>query len=121
MDTGYLPHIETGVANATKVLMGRFFLRISLMSVSGLSTLELRNIIERAFLPARCRCISSESGTPSLTIEIYSEDADKIDLLVTGVDISSLNSSRAISNLIAEIKYDLKNNKRQFLVAHKRQ
>lgn len=85
------------------------------MLVSGLSTLELRHLIEQSFLPARCRCTTSGSGVPSLTIEIYAEDAVSIKLLVSGVDISTLNSSRAVSDLIAELRYDLKNNKCQLL------
>lgn len=85
------------------------------MSVSGLSTLELRHLIERAFLPARCRCTPSGSGVPSFTIEIYAEDTLSINLLVTGVDISMLSSSRAISDLIGELRYDLKHNQRQLL------
>ncbi len=89
------------------------------MSVSGLSTLELRHLIERAFLPARCRCTLSAFGVPSLTIEIYAEGATSINLLVTGVDISSLNSSRAISDLIAEIRSDLKNNQHKLLAVKK--
>lgn len=81
------------------------------MSVYGLSELELRHIIELAFLPARCRCTSSHTGAPSLIIEIYDEGPGSIALLVTSVDINTLNSSRAVSNLIAELRHDLKFNK----------
>ena len=83
------------------------------MNLRGLSNLELRHLIESAFLPARCKCSCSVTGAPSLTIEIFEEDLVSIALFVTGVDINTLSSSRAISSLIAEIREDLKFNKRQ--------
>lgn len=90
-------------------LVRRAYTRSLQISVSGLSALELRHLIEQAFLPARCRCTLSGFGVPSLTIEIYAENAISINFLVASVDISMLNSSRAISNLIAELRYDLEN------------
>ncbi|MFK8331736.1 DUF1652 domain-containing protein [Pseudomonas sp. BJa5] len=70
-----------------------------------LSTLELRNIIERSFLPTRCQC--TQAADRSLTVRVYDRSCEQVDLLVTGISTEPLNSSRAISNLIAGLRNDL--------------
>ncbi|MBV6749049.1 DUF1652 domain-containing protein [Pseudomonas chlororaphis] len=72
-----------------------------------LSTLELRNIIESSFLPTRCQC--SLGADESLTVRVFDRKSERIDLMVTGIQASKLDSSRAISDLIAGLRYDLKN------------
>ncbi|CAD5201436.1 DUF1652 domain-containing protein [Pseudomonas sp. FEN] len=72
-----------------------------------LSTLELRNIIESSFLPTRCQC--SLGADESLTVKVFDRKSERVDLVVTGIQASTLDSSRAISDLIAELRYDLKN------------
>ncbi|WP_339531217.1 DUF1652 domain-containing protein [Pseudomonas mucidolens] len=69
-----------------------------------LSELELRSIIEGCFLPKRCECIKAQDA--SLTIKVY--DDDGTDLTVTGIRADKLDSSRAICNLITELREDLK-------------
>ncbi|WP_338524715.1 DUF1652 domain-containing protein [Pseudomonas batumici] len=71
-----------------------------------LSTLELRNIIESSFLPTRCQC--SLGADESLTVKVFDRKSERVDLVVTGIQASTLDSSRAISDLIAELRYDLK-------------
>ena len=68
------------------------------------SDLELRGLIEGSFLPRRCECIKAQDA--SLTIKIY--DDDGTDLTVTGIQANKLDSSRAICNLITELREDLK-------------
>jgi len=68
------------------------------------SELELRGLIEGSFLPRRCECIKAQDA--SLTIKIY--DDDGTDLTVTGIQANKLDSSRAICNLITELREDLK-------------
>ncbi|MBA2924346.1 DUF1652 domain-containing protein [Pseudomonas sp. P7] len=73
-----------------------------------LSELELRSIIEGSFLPKRCECTKAEDA--SLTIKIYDDrDRDRVDLEVKGIKTDKLDSSRAICNLIAGLREDLKN------------
>ncbi|WP_455923246.1 DUF1652 domain-containing protein [Pseudomonas putida] len=72
-----------------------------------LSTLELRNIIESSFLPMRCQCTLAQDQ--SLTVKVFDRTSDRVDLMVTGISANQLNSSRAISNLIAGLRSDLKN------------
>lgn len=69
-----------------------------------LSELELRGLIEGSFLPRRCECIKAQDA--SLTIKIY--DDDGTDVSFTGIQAHELNSSRAICNLITELREDLK-------------
>jgi len=74
-----------------------------------LSALELRNIIESSFLPKRCQCTLSPDL--SMTVKVFGDhQTDRVDLVVTGIDASGLNGSRAINDLIAELRYDLAHN-----------
>ncbi|MDY7560973.1 DUF1652 domain-containing protein [Pseudomonas sp. 10B1] len=73
-----------------------------------LSTLELRGIIERAFLPLRCICTVAPDY--SMTVQISDADSERVDLCVTGISLNRLNTSRDISDLVAELRYDLANN-----------
>ncbi|NMX92316.1 MULTISPECIES: DUF1652 domain-containing protein [unclassified Pseudomonas] len=68
------------------------------------SELELRGIIEGSFLPRRCECTKAQDA--SLTIEVYGDEGRLIKL--TGIQADKLNSSRAICNLITELREDLK-------------
>ncbi|MCF5088495.1 DUF1652 domain-containing protein [Pseudomonas gessardii] len=70
-----------------------------------LSELELRSIIEAGLLPRRCECIKAQDAT--LTIKVY-DDAEGTGITVTGIQGDKLDSSRAICNLITELREDLK-------------
>ncbi|WP_192564927.1 DUF1652 domain-containing protein [Pseudomonas gozinkensis] len=71
-----------------------------------LSALELRNIIESSFLPKRCQCTLSPDL--SMTVKVYGDhQTDQVDLLVSGIDASHLNSCREINGLIAGLRSDL--------------
>jgi hypothetical protein len=72
-----------------------------------LSDLELRGIIEGSFLPKRREV--TKASDASLTVKVYHEiDHDRVDLVVTGICANKLDSSRAICNLITELREDLK-------------
>lgn len=72
-----------------------------------LSTLEICHVIEQSFLPVRCVCQLSNVGLQALTIKIYDCKSDSLDLLITGVNLGTLNSNRAIVNLIKELRNEL--------------
>lgn len=76
-----------------------------------LSTLELRSIVEGAFLPLRCTC--SVTQDESLTVQINDPGSEHVELLVTGISLNRLNTSRDISELVAELRHDLANNRPQ--------
>ncbi|QKG68528.1 DUF1652 domain-containing protein [Pseudomonas sp. B14-6] len=70
-----------------------------------ISTLELRHIIECGFQPLSCTCSVNPDG--SLMIKVFDPTSGRVDLLVTGVVTSQLTSSRAIANLIAELRSEM--------------
>ena len=70
-----------------------------------LSTLELRSIIEGAFLPLRCTCSVAPRST--MTVQIADPKTGQVELLVTGISLDRLNTSRDIAELVAELRYDL--------------
>lgn len=71
-----------------------------------LSALEIRNIVETGFLPKRCQC--SLSPDQLMTVKVFADEkSEQVDLLVTGINASQLNSSRAINDLIAGLRSDL--------------
>lgn len=73
---------------------------------------ELRHIIESSFLPMTCTCDVNPGGT--LTIEVSDPVSGQVDLLVVGVPTQSLVSVRAINDLIAELRAELKANQDWF-------
>ncbi|MBW4792941.1 DUF1652 domain-containing protein [Pseudomonas tolaasii] len=70
-----------------------------------ISALELRHIIECGFLPLSCHCTVNPDG--SLMIKVFEPTSGRVDLLVTSVTTSGLNSSRAIANLIGELRSEM--------------
>lgn len=70
-----------------------------------ISVLELRHIIECGFLPLSCNCTVNPDG--SLMIKVFEPTSGRVDLLVTSVTTQSLTSSRAIANLIAELRAEM--------------
>lgn len=82
------------------------------MMTLGLCSLELRNIIECAFLPDHCTC--TVAPDQSLTVQVSDPVTGHVGLMVTGISTDRLNSSRAISGLIAELRHELKHNRHTF-------
>lgn len=75
------------------------------MQTMGLSPLEIRSIIERAFLPLACTC---EQGLDeSFSVRIEDPHAGKLYVVATDIPIARMASSRAISDLIAELRGQL--------------
>ena len=77
-----------------------------------LSTNELCRILESGFLPLSCACSLNPSG--SLTIKIYDAASGRVDLLLPGVSTAQLTSVRDISNLIGELRTELRAGRRAF-------
>jgi len=70
-----------------------------------ISTLELRRIIEESFRPLECECTIADGN--SLQVRVKDPTTGKVDLLVTGISTHTLVNPRAISELIAELRYEL--------------
>ncbi|WP_263263349.1 DUF1652 domain-containing protein [Pseudomonas sp. RIT-PI-S] len=75
------------------------------MRTIGLSPLEIRGIVERAFLPLACTC--EHAADDSLNIRIEDLHTGKVYLVAEGVSTDRFASSRDISNLIGELRTQL--------------
>jgi hypothetical protein len=75
------------------------------MRTIGLSPLEIRSIVERAFLPLGCTC--EQALDECFTIRIEDLHTGKVHLMAEGVSADRFASSREISNLIAELRHAL--------------
>lgn len=75
---------------------------IKVLELMMLSPMELQHVIESAFLPLRCSARIDADQT--LAIAITGPDFASRPLTVTGVAISSLNSARAIAQLVMDLK-----------------
>lgn len=67
-----------------------------------ISVLEVRHILETAFLPTRCTCKVSDGNI--LFLQLTNPAAHQVELTVTGITAGNLNSSRAIANLVFEFR-----------------
>jgi hypothetical protein len=72
---------------------------------------ELRQIIESSFQPLTCTC---EVSGGTLTIEVTDPQTGQIDLLAVGVSTHKLVSVRAINDLVADLRTELKANQDWF-------
>ena len=70
-----------------------------------ISILELRHIIECGFLPLSCSCTVNPDG--SLMIKVFEPVSGRIELLVTARSPANLTSSRAIAQLIGELRSEM--------------
>lgn len=73
------------------------------MIACTLSNLELRGIIESAFLPLRCNCMVIDD---SMTIEVIDPVTERVELLRRDVPTAGLDNSRAICTLILKLRDD---------------
>lgn len=71
-----------------------------------LSHLELRHLLESAFLPTECKCTVSSDRT--ISIQLINPRTRKVEVSRSAVPIGGLTSSRAIANLVAELKEELR-------------
>jgi len=75
------------------------------MRTIGLSPLEIRGIVERAFLPLACTC--EQAAHECFNVRIEDLHTGKVCLVAEGVSPDRFASSREISNLIAELRTQL--------------
>jgi hypothetical protein len=77
-----------------------------------ISIVELNRIMASGFLPLACDCTANSDG--SLRIRVYEPETGRVDLLLTRVSPEGLDSIRAISNLIGELRTEIKAGRRGF-------
>lgn len=73
------------------------------MNTYGLSMLEIKALIQRALLPDICHCEVTGDGYMEVTLVSSKNSACRVRLPRVRVD--SLNSSRALAELIGEARY----------------
>ena len=78
-----------------------------------ISLLELRRAIECGFLPLSCCCTVNPDG--SLMIKVFEPVSGRIELLETGVSTKNLTTSRAIAQLIGELRLQMAARKPAFI------
>lgn len=69
-------------------------------------SIDLRPIIEAAFLPMKCICKCAPGG--SITIRIFNPAIEGEEFTVTGIDRTTLVTIRDIVGLILEVKGEMR-------------
>ncbi|POF44070.1 hypothetical protein B0D71_04560 [Pseudomonas laurylsulfativorans] len=72
---------------------------------------QLRMLIERSFSPLACEC--SITGNHSLTVKLYHPVSGQVDLVVSGLNLSRLQTTESVAALIEELRYELDSNSLQ--------
>ncbi|BAP45372.1 DUF1652 domain-containing protein [Pseudomonas sp. LJDD11] len=70
-----------------------------------MSPLELRQIIESGFLPLRCIC--TIDNNQKMTVSVYQSGKGHPSFIAHEIDASSLTTSRAIVDLVFQLKQEL--------------
>ena len=73
------------------------------MNSYGLSALEIKAVIQRVLLPDICTCTDTDKGVFSLTLTCAKDSSCQIRM--PGIRADSLQSSRAIAELVGEARY----------------
>ena len=71
-----------------------------------LFTPELRRTLESAFLPLACECTVMPGG--ALMVKIFDPGTGRVAMRVEELSIANLTTIRAVADLIAELRYDLR-------------
>ncbi|MCS4251456.1 hypothetical protein M2394_005816 [Pseudomonas sp. BIGb0164] len=77
-----------------------------------ISITEFSRIMASGFLPLSCDCSLNSDG--SLRISVFEPVTGRVDLLLTRVSPEGLDSIRSISNLIGELRTEIKAGRRGF-------
>ncbi|MFJ3681393.1 DUF1652 domain-containing protein [Pseudomonas sp. NPDC090208] len=81
----------------------------------AISPLELRHIIESAFLPMQCRCTCNTTG--EIAVEIVDPETGN-NLTVGGIAVAELNTARAICELVGELRMRIRERKPATWISH---
>lgn len=77
-----------------------------------ISITEFSRIMASGFLPLSCDCSLNSDG--SLRISVFEPVTGRVELLLTRVSPEGLDSIRSISNLIGELRTEIKAGRRGF-------
>ena len=76
-----------------------------------MSLAQLRTQLERTFSPLACEC--AVTGEHSLTIKLYRPVTGQVDLVVSGLNMTRLQTPESIATLLEELRYELESNSLQ--------
>jgi len=76
-----------------------------------MSLAQLRTQLERTFSPLACEC--AVTGEHSLTIKLYHPVTGQVDLVVSGLNMTRLQTPESIVTLLEELRYELESNSLQ--------
>jgi hypothetical protein len=71
-----------------------------------LFTPELRRTLEDAFLPLACECTLTPGG--GLMVKIFDVETGHVAMRVENIVLANLTTVRAVAELVAELRYDLR-------------
>lgn len=71
-----------------------------------LFTPELRRTLESSFLPLACECTVKPNG--ALMVKIFDQGTGAVAMQVDDLSIANLTTVRAVAELVAELRYDLR-------------
>ncbi|MBJ2248255.1 MULTISPECIES: DUF1652 domain-containing protein [Pseudomonas] len=77
-----------------------------------ISITEFNRIMASGFLPLACECSLNSDG--SLRISVFEPATGRVEVLLTRVSPQGLDSIRAISNLIGELRTEIRAGRRGF-------
>lgn len=73
-----------------------------------ISLAQLRLQLERSFSPLACEC--TLTGDHSLTVKLYHPVSGQVDLVVSGLSLTTLGTPDAVQALVEELRYELESN-----------
>lgn len=73
-----------------------------------ISLAQLRLQLERSFAPLACEC--TLTGDHSLTVKLYHPVSGQVDLVVSGLSVTTLGTPEALQALVEELRYELESN-----------
>ena len=76
-----------------------------------MSLAQLRTQLERTFSPLACEC--AVTGEHSLTIKLYHPVTGQVDLVVSGLNMTRLQTPESIATHLEELRYELESNSLQ--------
>ncbi|MEB2870018.1 DUF1652 domain-containing protein [Pseudomonas rhizosphaerae] len=68
----------------------------------GLSALELRSIVEQAFLPQKCVC--TLTSDQSLCVKLLNPQTDEVELFKADIPLDRVTSARERARLVLELR-----------------
>ncbi|MGE8068907.1 DUF1652 domain-containing protein [Pseudomonas sp. NPDC089569] len=69
---------------------------------------QLRLLLERCFSPLACEC--TVTGDHSLTLKLYHPASGQVDLVISGLNMATLQTPESVATLIEELSYELQSN-----------